>query len=232
MKKILLVSGCSWGDPNFTSIFHPEMACDWPKWPELLAKKLDMECLNLCRSGAGQEYIYSSISDKLQILEPSKIGYAIAAWSSAPRRDFNIFNTWRNDMIDSKGDLRYWIQRSFRFHYAFQSLMELKKIPYLHFQMISLHRAYLHELRLLDPKNKNRFDNEHQKVLHTIKDSHYYKNFNNKFIGWPLDEDMDGFDIGSGILGEQHRISEQDRHPNAKGQEIIAEFLYEKIINS
>jgi len=232
MKKILLVSGCSWGDSNFTSTFHPEMACDWPKWPELLAKKLDMECLNLCRSGAGQEYIYGAISDKIQTLDSNKIGYTIAAWSTAPRRDFNIFSTWRNESKDSKGDINYWIQRSFRYQYAFQTLMEFKKIPYLQFQMISLHKAYLHELRLLDPKNKNRFDNEHQKVLHTIKNSPYYKNFNDKFVGWPTDENIGGFDIGSKLLNEQHRISELDLNPNTKGQEVIAEFLYEKIINS
>ena len=44
MKK-LIVSGCSWGDKNFYSQFHPEMDCDWPKWPQLLAEKLNMECI-------------------------------------------------------------------------------------------------------------------------------------------------------------------------------------------
>ena len=33
------------------------MDCDWPKWPERLAEKLGMECVNLCKCGAGQEYI-------------------------------------------------------------------------------------------------------------------------------------------------------------------------------
>ena len=46
-KKILLVSGCSWSDNNFNSIFHPSLDCSWTKWPELLAKKLDMICVNL-----------------------------------------------------------------------------------------------------------------------------------------------------------------------------------------
>jgi len=255
MKKILLVSGCSWGDSNFTSTFHPEMACDWPKWPELLAKKLDMECLNLCRSGAGQEYIYGAISDKIQTLDSNKIGYTIAAWSTAPRRDFNIFSTWRNESKDSKGDINYWIQRSFRYQYAFQTLMEFKKIPYLQFQMTSLHKAYLHKLMTpyssnlyssknhakdidlkkiqeVEPTLKSKFDKELQKILQTIKNSPYYKNFNDKFVGWPTDENIGGFDIGSKLLNEQHRISELDLHPNTKGQEVIAEFLYEKIINS
>ena len=46
MKKILLVSGDSYTDKKFTSIHHPDIDCDWPKWPEVLAKKLDMDCIN------------------------------------------------------------------------------------------------------------------------------------------------------------------------------------------
>jgi len=63
MKKILLVSGCSNTDKNFYSELHPEMDCSWPKWPELLAEKLNMDCVNLAKSGAGNEYIYSSLLD-------------------------------------------------------------------------------------------------------------------------------------------------------------------------
>ncbi len=56
-KKILLVSGCSWGDKNWQSLIHPDLDVFWLKWPELLADKLDMKVVNLCRSGAGQGYI-------------------------------------------------------------------------------------------------------------------------------------------------------------------------------
>ena len=43
MKKILLVSGCSFTDRDFHSDIHPDMICDWPRWPELVAEALDME---------------------------------------------------------------------------------------------------------------------------------------------------------------------------------------------
>lgn len=39
MKK-LIVSGCSWCDTKFESVFHPELDCSWPKWPEMLAEKI------------------------------------------------------------------------------------------------------------------------------------------------------------------------------------------------
>jgi len=42
MKKILLVSGDSFSDKNFSTMIHPELDTSWPKWPELLADKLNM----------------------------------------------------------------------------------------------------------------------------------------------------------------------------------------------
>ena len=104
MKK-LIVSGCSWGDEYFFSQFHPDMDCDWLKWPTLLANKLNMEVINLCKCGAGQEYIYSSISDYIQKTRKEDIGLVIAAWSTSPRRCYQIQNKWSNDRKDTRGDI-------------------------------------------------------------------------------------------------------------------------------
>ena len=65
MKKILLTSGCSFTDRNFESDFHPDMDTRWPMWPELVAKKLNMDCINLGQSGAGNEYIYFTLLDEI-----------------------------------------------------------------------------------------------------------------------------------------------------------------------
>lgn len=245
MKKKLIVSGCSWGDKIFFSPFHPDMDCDWPKWPEILAEKLNMECVNLCKCGAGQEYIYSSLSDYIQTTPKEEIGQVIAAWSTAPRRCYKIKNRWTNDRQDNRGDLTYWTERSIRYQYAFQNLMEQEKLPYIQFQMISLYRGYLHEL------NKTINENETTKfpsntagthlnispeiedlriaVLKTLENSPYYNKFNDKFINWPTDVDIGGFSIEFEVLNEEHKISELDRHPNAKGQQKIAEYLYDRL---
>ena len=50
--------------------------------------KSDMQLVNLSESGAGQEYIYSSIIDKLQTIEHSKIGLVVAG--SVQRLDVTI----------------------------------------------------------------------------------------------------------------------------------------------
>ena len=90
MKKILLVSGDSFTDPDWWSEFHPEMETEWPKWPEILAKKLDMECVNLGKSGSGQEFIYTSLLE--YITNPNKdinrIGLVVSAWSQCQRKDY------------------------------------------------------------------------------------------------------------------------------------------------
>ena len=225
MKKKLIVSGCSWGDQIFFSAFHPDMDCDWPKWPEMLAEKLGMECVNLCKCGAGQEYIYSSISDYIQQTPKEEIGLVIAAWSTAPRSCFQVQNKWSNDRKDMRGDIAYWTERSIRYQYAFQNLMEQTQLPYLHFQMISLYRGHLWELRKKIDKNK--VEELRKSVLDTIKNTPY--KFNDKFINWPGDDELGGYTLEFGVLKEEHKISELDRHPNAKGQQKIAEFLYDRL---
>ena len=262
MKK-LIVSGCSWGDPHFLSMQHPSMDTMWPKWPEILAEKLNMEPVNLCKSGMGNEYIYSSLSDQLSEINIDEVGHVVAAWTSAPRRDFETTNVWEhtntltsrstltrwnNIRTDSKGDLRYWVKKSLRYQFAFQNLMEQHKtkvadqaLSYNQFQMISLIRGHIWEIiNAIDYSSLNEDDLQarlykFQKFaeLHkqgtdfvrntltkdftdTIKQSKYQ--FNDKFLGWPPDDQLGGYSMED-FLDNEYRISELDRHPNAKGQE-------------
>ena len=48
-----------------------------------------MHVINLAHSGRGNEYIYSTILDKITE-QPDNIGMVIAAWSAPERRDFCI----------------------------------------------------------------------------------------------------------------------------------------------
>ena len=76
-------------------------------------------------------------------------------------------------------------------------------------------------------------------------DSPYFNKMDDTFIGWPLDKGLGGFSIEEEAiegyktdlecLGRwkqpslEWSISEKDNHPNAKGQEKIAEFLYDRL---
>jgi hypothetical protein len=65
MKKILIAGGDSFTDKNYKSHIHPEIDTSWPKWPELLAEKLDMKCINVAKSGYGNDYIYESVLETI-----------------------------------------------------------------------------------------------------------------------------------------------------------------------
>ena len=188
MKKILLVAGCSYSNEKFSSVHHPDLDVSWPKWPQLLAEKLDMQLINLSESGAGQEYIYSNIIDRLQTIEHSKIGLVIAAWSTAPRRDYQTESLylknkkwtydkndmiqkikWTNDMYDSKGCMHYWIDRSLRYYYSLQMVCENLKIPLKQFQMVDLFKGYLWQ-ELISRRTNDIADDKQVPILNKAAD--------------------------------------------------------------
>ena len=48
-------------------------------------------------------------------------------------------------------------------------------------------------------------------------------------MNWPTDEELGGSTVEFSVLKEEHKISDLDRHPNAKGQMKIAEYIYEQL---
>jgi len=250
MKKILLVSGDSYTDKSWTSEIHPDIDTSWPKWPELLAKKLDMECVNLGLSGAGNEYIYTSLLDYITDKKTSieNIGLVIPAWSQCQRKDYQegIFGRWTNFRIDPHGDAYSWVNRSLKYYLSFQVMCERYNLNYLQVQMIDLFYGvfsgltYGHGDIYKDPSKhsekipytKGDVAIDKQRVLSCILS--YENKINDKnFLGWPIATELGGYSVCSkeSPLKEimNHKISKLDSHPNAKGQEIIAEFIYDRL---
>lgn len=144
-KKYLIVSGDSFTDKNMRSAAYPDMDTSWPKWPELLGKKLNMEVINLAYSGSGNEYIFSTLQDCVMDIPKERIGLVVAAWSQAQRRDFqtgykNGTRSWGQERVDSCGDLMYFTRRSLRYFLAFQHMCERYDLPYFQTQMIDLYK--------------------------------------------------------------------------------------------
>tara|TARA_B100001175_G_C19481980_1_gene627641 strand:+ start:324 stop:1022 length:699 start_codon:yes stop_codon:yes gene_type:complete len=232
MRKILVVSGCSWTDKDFQSTFHPEIDCSWPKWPELLAKKLDMDCINLGLCGHGSEYIYSTLLEQIISMDRERIGLVIAAWSKAQRRDFKIRKRWRNLRYDAQGDMDYYINRSMNYYFSFQTLCEKYKIPYRQVQMIEILEWTWFDgetIRFSEafPEKWNLKD-----ISESILKSkcHNYIDENN-FIGWPILHNFDGFCIRDRFRGKEKKliITDEDGHPNEEGQKFIAELIYDNL---
>jgi len=239
MKKILLVSGCSYTDPNFYSIFHPDMDCNWPMWPELLAEKLDMECVNLATSGAGNEYIYSTLLDYITQNDTSNIGLVMAAWSQNQRKDFQKDDKWTNIRVDQNGDVYSWMKKSLRYYLSFKLVCEQYNIKYKSFQMINSYKDVLEGLRpgeisitngTYDKDFRFKFVDDvklsETKLLKII--SSYENLLSENFIGWPLDKKLGGFNMNQ-FLNDNEKISELDKHPNESGQKKIMEILYDRL---
>lgn len=233
MKKILLVGGCSFTDLNFKTFVHPELDVSFPKWPEIIAKKLDMQLVNVAFSGAGNEQIYSSLLDYISLNGSENIGLVLAAWSQCQRRDYqthedyfkNDRNYWRNDRVDDKGDVFYWTKKSLRYFISFQNLCEQHNIPYKQFQMISLFDSWLMGLNKRDIelanylKNPENFTDFMPKYIYPgdpIKDRKklirlllkYESSINtNNFLGWPTVKDLAGFYIEEKTMKDKDGIS-------------------------
>ena len=133
MRKILLVSGCSNTNKDFVSAIYPDLDTSWPKWPELLAEKLDMDCVNLGKSGSGNEYIYRSLLNYITRNDTSNIGLVIPAWSQCQRKDYQQGNLGRftNIRIDPNGDVFSWMRKSLDNYLSFQILCERYNLPYM-----------------------------------------------------------------------------------------------------
>ena len=235
MRKILLVSGCSWTDPEWQSDHHPNLDTKWPKWPELLAKKLDMDIINLGRSGAGNEYISSTILEKIMSMsekERNNIGLVIPAWSKIFRRDYQVTTTtspmkpdmWWSLRWDTHGDIFYLARRFLRHVFFLQTFLENYKIPYKSVQTLGIYKINNWEMQHLPMKPDDKLVLEmlyKHPLFHAIKDEN--------FLGWPVYDELGGYCLEDLLKQPDHFVSMEDWHPNASGQELLAEKIYEDL---
>ena len=51
-------------------------------------------------------------------------------------------------------------------------------------------------------------------------------------MGWPVFDELGGFCLQDLLKQPDHYISEEDWHPNAAGQELLADKIYEDLQRS
>ena len=239
-SKKLIVSGCSYSD-NWWTKKHGFLV-----WPELLAKKLDMECVNLAKCGKGNEYIYSSILDYLFL---ENIGLVVVMWSEFGRLDFyrnyfynnkeiykwdalhfpvkdgtvnrhdDVDNVWKNKIMKELYEMGIGedIGTTRRSIRMFYMFQQTMKSLNIPFLMIMGTFPITRKLHLINPK-----------IQKDIIDSHYLTSIDkNSFIGWPIFPELGGWNIDT-LLDkyEDVRISLDDCHPNEKGHKIISQEIY------
>ena len=80
--KTLLAVGCSFTEEKFKSQVHPELDCSWPKWPEIVGKKLGYNVVNLGKSGNSNDAIFKSAQD---YIIDHKVDMICALWTQSTR---------------------------------------------------------------------------------------------------------------------------------------------------
>lgn len=95
-KKILLASGCSYTDSDYKSCDR-DVNPNWPMWPKLMANELDLQCVNMGRSGQGADYILDSILEGIATYG-DRIDTVAILWSGSDRLPF--FNFTLNPIVE------------------------------------------------------------------------------------------------------------------------------------
>ena len=121
--------------------------------------------------------------------------------------------------------------QSLGYIFAFQNICENMDIPYLQVQGCwSVMAKYIKPS--LEDKIVPRWDrNRSSRVKEFAKlmiDSPYIDKINNNFIGWPISESIGGYCFDSLLSKYNHRISDEDTHPNKEGHKLISEVLYDE----
>lgn len=204
-RKKLIVSGDS-----FTAGAWLDETKGYQKyvWPDILAEKLDMECVNLAQGGTGNEKIHNKIIDEL--CRPKNIGLAICMWSSFDRWDF--YNLSFRLYVQRSHDILSKMRKSLRYFHSFQTYCEHNNVDYLQIQGFYPTESLVKEY---------------------LKIPHFDRINSKTFLGWPIYEELGGYQISTKLreLGQdptEFHLSAVDTHPNDKGHEWIANFFYEK----
>ena len=248
-RKKLIAIGCSFTehaqqDINYKKIYPFDV------WPQHLADKLDMDCLNLGRGGMGNEYISAKLVDTVLSEKKEDIGLVVLMWSGWQRMNFNI-NPNRNILHDVKSGwvslfphkdnsrsekypmnregrivlLKYnntvsVTMKSLRHFLIAQKLLE--DIPYLMIQGV-------HPISGLVGRQRQELGGL---WMQTFLNSKIFDEIDEKkFIGWPIMREIGGYNVID-MLDKldpertQLRISKEDHHPNAEGHKIIAQEIY------
>jgi len=247
-KNKLIAIGCSYTEHYFLSIHAMGVDHSFARWSQHLADKLDMECVNLGRSGMGNEYMIAKLMDA--ILQKN-IGLIVIMWSEWQRMDFQIKpDGWHplhphrgNEKIEKfpmnvegrKTLLKYYntvasTMKNLRQFLIAQEL--IKDIPYLMIQGCNplVDPLYLHPES--DEVNWTIVSEIRKEAIKQIIKSPLSDRINeDNFIGWPIFSRIGGY-YADNILDKldpdriKLRVSENDSHPNGEGHKIISDHIY------
>jgi len=238
-KKILIASGDSW--TGGTNLLKPD---SYPYWPEILANKLDMDYINVGRSGKGNEFIYNQMVDTLCSTKSKRVGLAICLWSKFDRWDLYKWTFAINPEYELHD--RYWAGRYVSRVWPEQERHEkFINAIYEHGDLSDGGENLLRSMRRYHsfqnycelhniPYLQGQAFRPSKNILKEFFDCPQFDIINDdKFVGWPIYQELGGKSMWE-VLDEvdpkktKLRVSKEDLHPNGEGHERIAELMYER----
>ena len=251
--KTLLAVGCSLTNNNFTSKPHPEMDCSWPKWPEVVGKKLGYNVVNLGKSGNSNDAIFKSAQD---YIIDHKVDMICALWTQGHRLNIHDMSNvnWHFSFRDKEAvDLGDRLQKDVFNIHEFSRLLRYK-----HTALANEYLRYIYMLDQLGKYNNNipvyhiqglrgyypygsstraKANTMRKEYATAFLDSPYFSILDKQtnIYGWPLLQELEGsiyIDDPKALASHtwkemealtlKYKISDEDSHPNARGQKIIA----------
>ena len=210
-RKKLIAIGCSYTEDKY----------EFPVWPTHLADNLDMDCVNLGKSGSGNEQILAKILDT--VLTEKNIGLVVVMWSQFQRFDFQISDSqWVSlnpDMHKTNIDweMKYKDLRSLHNpHSATQNALRtfiyaenlLKDVPHLFIQGPSAFSFYsTTTLTTIDCGIGSAFfshdfyktNDSERTAAKSFLSSPYFDyiedNISKYFVGWPIFTELGGYNV-------------------------------------
>ena len=259
-NKILLASGCSYTEPN-RNMYMDKPIPAVTLWCDRLSQQYDMKLVNLAMGGTGNSFIAQRINEYI-VENHKKIGLVCVLWSGWERisfynhNGFNVLPLVYNHIISKntgKAALVYYkkhislkymdlidqfpvksntnieedmVKHNIMAFNSVETLCKLHNIPYIFMQGTSHHLDCY--------KHLDKFSEDYSEILEAILANEHLID-ESKFIGWPPDKRLGGFDYR--ILrkkyttneNEWHLVPEFDNHPNDIGHEYIAKYFYNGI---
>ena len=253
---MILISGCSWSNPNFKTDYHPEMKHDYPKWYDYI--QTDEEVVSIGVSGQSNH----SIIDRAlqQVLVNPDITQVVVALTEWARFNFMKQEIHPNllalkDWIATKKrktkreelmveHIESWIQH----HNKFIKLDDLKPRHYIPYtvEQILLKIKTLQEIckakgiklqvfQMIWPLH-DQGDAAEIGLDVIIKNELFqqmYTESNDNFLNFPFFRSLGGNCVESLLKSRDDYnelvISEVDHHPNGNGHMWIGEWFNEQV---
>lgn len=257
-KPLMIAGGCSFTDPNFTSVFHPELDTSWDKWPAIFGKKHNYEVLNVGSSGSGNEFICQQVIKSVNE-NKTDVELVLVLWSGWDRIRVYGQKLCPINVVNKKNAITEEAEKLILKRYPYYKLAyDASKMildNYLNLNAILndtmfymwILKDFLEKRNIkyifaqgISPIQFSFFDEDYiKKTIHKELNNFLYHMYYDdldveNFYGWPLFEALGGHHLDeiTQRKNTHFRISELDAHPNAKGQEELAKVfskVYEKI---